>query len=76
MLHEIILELVKPAFYPLLAQTRLFWMYLCSAIGIALIICYWRQPAGARRSMLKALQAVFPRRIFAHRSAFSTTATS
>ncbi len=69
MLHEIAVHLIEPAFYLFLPQHRFFWFYLCSAIGIALVICYFRQSTGEGRSIPAALRAAFPRRIFLHRSA-------
>ncbi|MGH6918387.1 MAG: sterol desaturase family protein [Geminicoccaceae bacterium] len=69
MLNDIVVDLVEPAIYLVLPQHRFFWLYLGSAVGIALVVCYLRQSAGEGRSVLGAIRAVFPRRIFRHPSA-------
>jgi sterol desaturase/sphingolipid hydroxylase (fatty acid hydroxylase superfamily) len=69
MLNDIAVDLLEPATYLVLPQHRFFWLYLCSAVGIALGVCYLRQSAGEGRSVLGAIRAVFPRRIFRHPSA-------
>jgi sterol desaturase/sphingolipid hydroxylase (fatty acid hydroxylase superfamily) len=68
-LPEVASELVTPVFYLFLPQNRFFWLYLLSAIVIALAVCYARQPAGPGRSVRQALRAVFPRQVFLHPSA-------
>jgi sterol desaturase/sphingolipid hydroxylase (fatty acid hydroxylase superfamily) len=68
-LPEIATELVRPVFYLLLPESRFFWLYLLSAIVIALAVCYARQPADAGRSLRRAWLAVFPRQVFLHPSA-------
>lgn len=69
MLNDIVVGVLEPVFYLFLPQHRFFWLYLISAVGIALVVCYLRQSAGEGRSVLGAIRAVFPRRIFGHPSA-------
>jgi sterol desaturase/sphingolipid hydroxylase (fatty acid hydroxylase superfamily) len=69
MLQDIAVKLIEPAFHLFLPQHRFFWLHLCAAIAIALVVCYVRQPHDQGRSIANALRAVFPRQIFLHRSA-------
>jgi len=68
-MKDIAVNLIEPVFYLFLPEHRFFWLYLFSAVGIAMIICYWRQSGDEGRSILLALRAVFQRRILLHPSA-------
>jgi sterol desaturase/sphingolipid hydroxylase (fatty acid hydroxylase superfamily) len=69
MVDRILTKLIAPVFSPLFPQHRFFWLYLASALIIALIACYVRQPADGNRSLRRAILDVFPRRVFMHPSA-------
>jgi sterol desaturase/sphingolipid hydroxylase (fatty acid hydroxylase superfamily) len=69
MFDRILTDFIAPVFYPLLPQHRFFWLYLLSALIIALIACYVRQPSDGKRSFRRAILDVFPRRVFMHPSA-------
>ncbi|MGH6885824.1 MAG: hypothetical protein ACREGK_07105, partial [Geminicoccales bacterium] len=68
-LHDIAADLVTPVVYLFRPEHRFFWLYLLSAVLIALIVCYARQPASQGRSFRQAIRAVFPRQVFLHPSA-------
>lgn len=66
-LLSVLLQLAGPFTYPLLPQTRFYWLYLLVALLIAAVV--YSRAARRRTSLPHFLTFLFPKSIYLHRSA-------
>jgi sterol desaturase/sphingolipid hydroxylase (fatty acid hydroxylase superfamily) len=66
-LLSVLLQLVGPFVYPLLPQTRFYWLYVVTALLMAYIV--YRRAGPGSLQHARFFEFLFPRSIYLHRSA-------
>jgi sterol desaturase/sphingolipid hydroxylase (fatty acid hydroxylase superfamily) len=60
---------ITPIFYPLSAVQRIFWLYLLSALALAILVYAFNRTRSGSGGTCSLLGFLFPRKVFTHASA-------
>lgn len=67
---EISVKILAPFFYPWLSNQRIFWLYLAAALVLAAGVYFLARRRADRAAAGGLIAFLFPKKIFAHRSAW------
>ena len=68
-MSDVVSHFLAPLEYPLFQNQRIYWLYLLTALGIAIVIYIFLKPCSNEGKRLGLFQYLFPKSIYFHKSA-------
>ena len=68
-MNDVVSRLLVPLEYPLFQTQRIYWLYLLTAFGFAIVVYFFLKPRSGDGKRLGLFHYLFPKSIYLHKSA-------